>query len=334
MIRYPKLNENMKSEIKKILKEGFINEYNAPSDCDCCSYFDYNSLKNIYSGLEHPLYNIINKNKLYKLIYVSPKEYLIKVSNNFKTSYDDMINSGIISQKLVDKYAEAMKNGDKFPIIYYTVNSSAQEGRHRALACLKLGCKLIPVVTISELNSKKILNMIIELKGLSFEEVDNYFKNLGYDGISDLDYRELNNFFKYRMNESTNTIKYFLNESLFNRHSIEQIELMNEFITFACNFLKIPESKVILKFTHEGLVTTAAYGEKKVYVYAKERAVVDIMRSIAHELTHMMQDLEGRLNQLHHDDNNKAGSPIENEANYKAGEIIRKFGEIHPNIYI
>jgi hypothetical protein len=109
--------------------------------------------------------------------------------------------------------------------------------------------------------------------------------------------------------------------------------MMNEFIDFACDYLEIPHTKVTLQYGREGLVTTAAYGEKKVHVYARDRAVVDIMRSIAHELTHMKQDFEGRLDAKHHDANNTAGSPIENEANYKAGEIIRKFGEKYPEIY-
>lgn len=138
-----------------------------------------------------------------------------------------------------------------------------------------------------------------------------------------------------KLNENMkSTIKSLLREGLFNKHSKEQIDLMNEFIDFSCDYLEIPHTKVTLQYSREGLVTTAAYGEKKVTVYAKERAIVDIMRSIAHELTHMKQDIEGRLNQSHHDANNTAGSPIENEANYKAGEIIRKFGDKYPKIYI
>ena len=58
------------------------------------------------------------------------------------------------------------------------------------------------------------------------------------------------------------------------------------------------------------------------------------MRSIAHELTHLKQDKEGRLQDNNHDENNEAGSPIENEANAVAGQIIRKFGEEYPEIYL
>ena len=51
-------------------------------------------------------------------------------------------------------------------------------------------------------------------------------------------------------------------------------------------------------------------------------------------MTHLKQDVEKRLEKKDHNKNNAAGSPIENEANAKAGEIMRKFGENHPEIYI
>ena len=129
-------------------------------------------------------------------------------------------------------------------------------------------------------------------------------------------------------------IKQLLREGLFNQKNKQDVDKLNEFVTFACDYLEIPQTKVTLQYTREGIVTTASYGNKKVNVYAKDRAIVDIMRSIAHELTHMKQDIEGRLNQKEHDKNNEAGSPIENEANFKAGEIIRKFGEKYPDIYV
>ena len=129
-------------------------------------------------------------------------------------------------------------------------------------------------------------------------------------------------------------IKKLLNEHLFDRESNEQVELLNTFVDFCGKYLGIKPPKINLQFNREGLVTTASYGENKVKIYAKDRASVDIMRSIAHELVHMLQDQEGRLDQKHHDDNNDAGSPIENEANAKAGEIMRKFGEEYPEIYI
>ena len=130
------------------------------------------------------------------------------------------------------------------------------------------------------------------------------------------------------------TIKRLLNERLLDKHSEEQVALLNEFVGFAADFLGIKKPKVVLQYRRDGLTTTAAYADGKIHVYAKERAIVDIMRSIAHEMTHLKQDLEKRLEKKNHETNNAAGSPIENEANAKAGEIMRKFGETHPEIYI
>jgi predicted GNAT family acetyltransferase len=129
-------------------------------------------------------------------------------------------------------------------------------------------------------------------------------------------------------------IKKLLNEHLFDKNSESHVDALNKFISFSSEFLKVKKPKVVLQFNHDGLVTTASYGDDKVHVYSKDRALIDIMRSIAHEMTHMKQDAENRLDQSKHDVNNKAGSPIENEANAKAGEIIRKFGELHPKIYV
>lgn len=71
------------------------------------------------------------------------------------------------------------------------------------------------------------------------------------------------------------------------------------------------------------IVTTAAYdpGSKTCYIYAKNRAVVDVCRSIAHEMTHMMQDITGNLIGVIKD----VGGFHEDQANSKAGEIIKKF---------
>jgi hypothetical protein len=80
------------------------------------------------------------------------------------------------------------------------------------------------------------------------------------------------------------------------------------------------------------LKTTAYYNlDGHLCVYAKNRAIIDVCRSIAHELVHHSQNLEGRLIDAIKD--GEDGSPIENEANAVAGVIIRKYGKLHPEIY-
>ena len=58
---------------------------------------------------------------------------------------------------------------------------------------------------------------------------------------------------------------------------------------------------------------------------------MDIMRSIAHELVHHHQNERGDL--VGNAEEGADGSPIENEANAKAGEMIRIFGKQNPQIY-
>ena len=63
-----------------------------------------------------------------------------------------------------------------------------------------LNCSYIPVVKIIRgISNDYITKFVTELKGLSREEVDTIYKNKGYHGISDLDWRELNNYINYRL---------------------------------------------------------------------------------------------------------------------------------------
>jgi Zn-dependent peptidase ImmA (M78 family) len=110
-----------------------------------------------------------------------------------------------------------------------------------------------------------------------------------------------------------------------------------DFVNFAKEYLGIDDGvKVALAFARTPDLRTTAYynfsDEGYIKIYAKDRAVIDICRSIAHELVHHLQFLEGRLLDAVKD--GEDGSPIENEANAVAGIIIRKWGKLHPEIYI
>jgi len=59
------------------------------------------------------------------------------------------------------------------------------------------------------------------------------------------------------------------------------------------------------------------------------RHPVDILRTLAHEYVHYKQHTQKKLsNRI-----SKAGSPIENQANAKAGELIRKYANLHPELF-
>jgi ribosomal protein L17 len=113
----------------------------------------------------------------------------------------------------------------------------------------------------------------------------------------------------------------------------DNVEDFKRFISFCCKEGKISHPTVVhLRGTRdENLKTTASYnpGNHHVHIYCKGRHKVDIMRSLAHELMHMIQMLENRLN----DNSGNDGSPEENEAHSFAGLMIRKFGKIKPEIY-
>jgi Zn-dependent peptidase ImmA (M78 family) len=77
----------------------------------------------------------------------------------------------------------------------------------------------------------------------------------------------------------------------------------------------------------------AAFGEisseNVIQLSIINRHPVDILRTLAHEYVHYKQHVEkGSSNKSPH-----AGSPTENQANAKAGELMRKYGSLHPELF-
>jgi len=109
---------------------------------------------------------------------------------------------------------------------------------------------------------------------------------------------------------------------------------LNKFVKFVKDELGIKEMPTISVQNHrEGLKTTANYDytkeNKVVKVCSKNRALVDVMRSIAHELVHHKQFEQGKLEVKPPD----IGGEIEDEANAKAGQFIKMFAKIDQTIY-
>ena len=127
-------------------------------------------------------------------------------------------------------------------------------------------------------------------------------------------------------------IRKLLREGLTTKEYKEVTEFA-DFINFAKSHLDINDDiKVMVVYERGDLITTAYYNlGGLIKVYGKGRGFIDICRSIAHELVHHKQNLEGRLTDTAKQ--GEDGSEIENEANAKAGVIIRKFGKAHPEIY-
>lgn len=65
----------------------------------------------------------------------------------------------------------------------------------------------------------------------------------------------------------------------------------------------------------------------KIVISIVNRHPIDILRTVAHEYIHHKQQSEGKKL------NGNAGSVSENEANAKAGEVLRKYGNLHPELF-
>ena len=110
-------------------------------------------------------------------------------------------------------------------------------------------------------------------------------------------------------------------------------DIIKEFIKYCCKDLGINKPfRTFIRGKRGGpIITTASYNtvNNNVNVYARGRGLVDILRSVGHELRHLKQNIDGELIKGSGDD----GSPQENEAHAFAGLMIRKFGKKYPEIY-
>ena len=107
----------------------------------------------------------------------------------------------------------------------------------------------------------------------------------------------------------------------------ERAEVIKNFINFVCNRLELqePVSIYLHKGRDEYITTTASYvpDENSNHIRCTGRALVDILRSIAHELTHNRQR---EVKSFEIGENVPTiGGWIEDEANAKAGIMIKDF---------
>lgn len=69
--------------------------------------------------------------------------------------------------------------------------------------------------------------------------------------------------------------------------------------------------------------------EETIEVVIRNRHPIDIMRTLAHELVHYGQFVQGKIRP----ESGETGSPIENEANAMAGKIMRRFDDENPGAF-
>ena len=106
-----------------------------------------------------------------------------------------------------------------------------------------------------------------------------------------------------------------------------------DFLRFTCRYLDlktIPKIKFISKpISNDQSVSFAAFspGSAQIMLYVKNRHILDVLRSLAHEMVHYKQSMERS------DLDGTTGSSDENEANAVAGQILRLYGKKHSELY-
>jgi hypothetical protein len=120
--------------------------------------------------------------------------------------------------------------------------------------------------------------------------------------------------------------------SFLNDDNKEKLDSFVKFVKEQLGIKTVPTIKI--QNNRDGLKTTANYDYTKenkiIKVCSKGRALVDVMRSIAHEMVHHKQFEDGRLDGPQPPD---IGGEIEDEANAKAGQYIKMYSKIDPTIY-
>jgi hypothetical protein len=139
---------------------------------------------------------------------------------------------------------------------------------------------------------------------------------------------------KFKKNPD-NWIKHRLSEEDVTPDFLKENPIMQKFINWASKKLNL-ETTPEFEFSynteeaqqghHTGRHTE---GENSVWVYVANRNMVDIMRTVFHELVHVRQ---GELNMIKPGDS-YPGSPIEREADMEAGKYIKIYGKMHPEIF-
>lgn len=191
---------------------------------------------------------------------------------------------------------------------------------------------LILIYKNIEESAKFNIKKRMETMNESYSQSLNYFKNGDIFSQSKI---ERNTTLKRYNNRKQISELYdipFKINPLLESFTPQKAPLMKRFVEYACGELNIDEPKIHIINSPTYSQEYKSFGgyipsEEKIMVVVHNRNMADILRTLAHELVHHMQNING--DELNGED----GSEIENEANAMAGVIMRKFGRENPEIF-
>ena len=116
----------------------------------------------------------------------------------------------------------------------------------------------------------------------------------------------------------------------------DTFSILHDFVRFAAKDLELNSlPKFDFVFDSKGSIERRSFGgympgEEYITITVKNRHIMDVLRTLAHEMVHFKQDLDDELGD---DDAGSTGSPQENEANARAAVIMRNFGKAFPDMF-
>jgi len=128
-------------------------------------------------------------------------------------------------------------------------------------------------------------------------------------------------------------VKEILNEGL---NKQDTFKILHDFVRFAAEDLELKSlPKFDFKFDNKRSLEHKSFGgyqpgAEHITITVVNRHIMDVCRTLAHELVHYSQDLK---KELEDDDAGTTGSPQENEANARAAVIMRNWGKLHPDYF-
>lgn len=175
----------------------------------------------------------------------------------------------------------------------------------------------------------------IELTNKIKERLKN-FRQAGLDkdgeySLENLAFKDLRN--TGYLEKLSNLKNSFIDKTLSLVESVDKDSLFEKFMAYACNELQIqnpPTFEVRYEYG-EDQPSFGAYMPSKhhISINPSNRNIVDVLRTLAHELVHAKQNEMGILQP----DSGETGSEHENDANAIAGILMRDYGKQNPNIY-
>ena len=112
----------------------------------------------------------------------------------------------------------------------------------------------------------------------------------------------------------------------------ENVEKIKAFAKHCIKELGLKGKVKIILSKHQTGMPTAGYFNPEncdIFVAVHNRAIADIMRTMAHELTHCRQQQQGT--DFPYDD--EGLQPLEDEANTMSGRLVRFYGRKNRDIY-